>query len=77
VKPALAYLDVIKAARDRFDAPLAAYSVSGEYAMTMAAAERGWIDARVAATETLTAIVRAGADFVITYFAREAAGWMR
>jgi porphobilinogen synthase len=77
VKPALAYLDVIRAARDRFDAPLAAYSVSGEYAMTMAAAERGWLDARAAATETLTAIVRAGADLVITYFAREAAGWMR
>ena len=77
VKPALAYLDVIRAARDRFDAPLAAYSVSGEYAMTMAAAERGWLDARAAATETITAIVRAGADVVITYFAREAAGWMR
>jgi len=77
VKPALAYLDVIRAARERFDAPLAAYSVSGEYAMTMAAAERGWLDARAAATETLTAIVRAGADLVITYFAREAAGWMR
>ena len=77
VKPALAYLDVIKAARERFDAPLAAYSVSGEYAMTMAAAERGWLDKRAAATETLTSIVRAGADLVITYFAREAAGWMR
>ena len=77
VKPALAYLDVIKVARERFDAPLAAYSVSGEYAMTMAAAERGWLDKRAAATETLTSIVRAGADLVITYFAREAAGWMR
>ncbi|HET6342061.1 MAG TPA: porphobilinogen synthase [Gemmatimonadota bacterium] len=77
VKPALAYLDVIKAARERFDAPLAAYSVSGEYAMTVAAAERGWLDKRAAATETLTSIVRAGADLVITYFAREAAGWMR
>jgi porphobilinogen synthase len=77
VKPALAYLDVIRAARDRFDAPLAAYSVSGEYAMTMAAAERGWLDGRAVATETLTAIVRAGADLVITYFAGEAAGWMR
>jgi porphobilinogen synthase len=77
VKPALAYLDVIRAARERFDAPLAAYSVSGEYAMTMAAAERGWLDARAVATESLTAIVRAGADLVITYFAREAAVWMR
>ena len=77
VKPALAYLDVIRAARDRFDAPIAAYSVSGEYAMTMAAAERGWLDARAVATESLTAIVRAGADLVITYFAREAAAWMR
>lgn len=77
VKPALAYLDVIRAARERFDAPLAAYNVSGEYAMTMAAAERGWIDGPAVAMETLTAIVRAGADFVITYFAREAAGWTR
>ena len=77
VKPALAYLDVIRAARERFDAPLAAYSVSGEYAMTVAAAERGWLDKRATATETLTSIVRAGADLVITYFAREAAGWMR
>ncbi|MGH7550181.1 MAG: porphobilinogen synthase [Gemmatimonadota bacterium] len=77
VKPALAYLDVIRAARERFDAPLAAYNVSGEYAMTMAAAERGWLDGRAVALETLTAIVRAGADFVITYFAREAAGWTR
>ncbi len=77
VKPALAYLDVIRAARERFDAPLAAYNVSGEYAMTMAAAERGWIDGPAVALETLTAIVRAGADFVITYFAREAAGWTR
>ena len=77
VKPALAYLDVIHAARERFDAPLAAYNVSGEYAMTMAAAERGWLDGRAVALESLTAMVRAGADFVITYFAREAAEWMR
>ena len=75
VKPALAYLDVLRAARRRFDAPLAAYSVSGEYAMTMAAAEKGWLDGRAVALESLTSILRAGADFVITYFAREAAEW--
>ena len=76
VKPALAYLDVIRAARRRVDAPLAAYNVSGEYAMVKAAAERGWLDARGAALEVLTAIVRAGADFVVTYHALEAARWL-
>ncbi len=77
VKPALPYLDVLRRARERFDAPLAAYQVSGEYAMIAAAAERGWIDRRAAALESLTAIARAGADVVITYFAREAATWLR
>ncbi|MBA3584587.1 MAG: porphobilinogen synthase, partial [Gemmatimonadetes bacterium] len=76
VKPALPCLDVIRAARERFDAPLAAYQVSGEYAMLTAAAERGWLDGRAAALESLTAIARAGADLIITYFAREAAGWL-
>src|SRR5207245_5059175 len=69
VKPALAYLDVIRAARDRFDLPLAAYNVSGEYAMVKAAAERGWIDGTRVMHEVLTSIKRAGADLIITYFA--------
>lgn len=77
VKPALAYLDVIRAARDRFDAPIAAYSVSGEYAMLAAAAERGWIDGRAATLEALTAIFRAGADIAITYAALEVGEWLR
>ncbi|HLH27612.1 MAG TPA: porphobilinogen synthase [Acidimicrobiales bacterium] len=76
VKPALAYLDVIRAARERVDAPLAAYSVSGEFAMVKAAAERGWMDEERGAMEILTAIVRAGADFVLTYYALEAARWL-
>ena len=71
VKPALAYLDVIRAARDRFDLPLAAYNVSGEYAMVKAAAERGWIDGTRVMNEVLTSIKRAGADLIITYFALE------
>jgi porphobilinogen synthase len=73
VKPALSYLDVIAAARERFDVPLAAYHVSGEYAMVKAAAERGWIDGDAVALEHLTAVKRAGADIVLTYFARELA----
>ena len=76
VKPALAYLDVIRAARAITEAPLAAYNVSGEYAMVKAASERGWMDERQAALEILTAIVRAGADLVITYHALEAARWL-
>ena len=75
IKPALPYLDVIRAARDRFDHPLAAYNVSGEYAMIKAAAAAGDVDERAAATESLTAIRRAGADVVITYWAKELAGW--
>ena len=71
VKPALAYLDIIKAARDRFDHPLVAYNVSGEYAMVKAAAERGWIDGDRVRDEILTSIKRAGADLIITYFAME------
>jgi porphobilinogen synthase len=77
VKPALAYLDVIAELRASLDLPLAAYNVSGEYAMVKAAAERGWADARGAALEILTAIARAGADLIITYHAREAAAWLR
>jgi porphobilinogen synthase len=73
VKPALAYLDVIARARAEVDVPLAAYHVSGEYAMVMAAAERGWIDGPAVALEHLTSIRRAGADMILTYFARTAA----
>jgi len=76
VKPALGYLDVISAVKDRFDYPLAAYNVSGEYSMLMAAAERGWIDERQATIEVLTSIRRAGADLVITYHAKKAAEWL-
>lgn len=77
VKPAGPYLDVIAAARARFDVPIAAYQVSGEYAALHAAAARGWLDLRQAALESLTAISRAGADITITYFALEAAAWLR
>jgi porphobilinogen synthase len=77
VKPAGPYLDVIAAARSRVDVPIAAYQVSGEYAALHAAAERGWIDLERAAIESLTAIARAGADVIITYFALEAAAWLR
>jgi porphobilinogen synthase len=73
VKPALAYLDVIREARSRFDVPLGAYQVSGEFSMIMAAAEKGWIDLERAIAETLTSIRRAGADFILTYFAKPAA----
>jgi porphobilinogen synthase len=76
VKPALPYLDVVRAVRERFDAPLAAYSVSGEYAMVKAAASAGWLDERRAVLEALTAIRRAGADVVVTYWAKEAAAWL-
>jgi porphobilinogen synthase len=76
IKPALPYLDVIRAARDRFDHPLAAYNVSGEYAMVKAAAAAGDLDERAAAIESLTAIRRAGADIVITYWAKEFASWL-
>jgi porphobilinogen synthase len=77
VKPAGPYLDVVRRVRERFDLPLAAYQVSGEYAMLKAAAERGWLDERRAALESLIGIRRAGADLVITYFAKDAARWLR
>ena len=76
VKPALAYLGLIRMARDRFDLPIAAYNVSGEYAMVKAAAAQGWLDERRSALEMLTAIKRAGADIIITYFAKDAARWL-
>ena len=77
VKPALAYLDVIRRAKAETGFPMAAYNVSGEYAMVKAAAERGWIDGRAITLEILTAIRRAGADLILTYHAREAADWLR
>lgn len=77
VKPALPYLDIIRAARERFDLPLAAYNVSGEYAMIKAASQRGWLDERAVALEALLSIKRAGADMIITYFALDAARWLQ
>ncbi len=77
VKPALAYLDVIAAVRERWPLPVAAYNVSGEYAMVKAAAAQGWIDEARAVWEVLTAIHRAGADVVLTYHAVDAARWLR
>jgi len=77
VKPALAYLDVIRAVRDRTDLPLCAYNVSGEYAMVKAAAANGWLDEHRIVLETLTSIRRAGADMIITYHAKDAARWLR
>jgi porphobilinogen synthase len=76
VKPALPYLDVIRRVKEETGAPLAAYQVSGEYSMLKAAAQNGWIDERAAVLEALTAIRRAGADVVISYYAKEAAGWL-
>lgn len=72
VKPATVYLDVLRAVREQFDLPLAAYHVSGEYAMIKAAAQNGWIDEQRVMMETLTSIKRAGADLILTYYAREA-----
>ncbi len=76
VKPALAYLDLLKAARQRFDHPLVAYNVSGEYAMVKAAARNGWIDEQRVTLEILTGIKRAGADLIISYHAREVCEWL-
>jgi len=76
VKPALAYLDIIRMVKERFDHPLAAYSVSGEYSMVKAAAARGWLDEQSAVLEILTGIKRAGADLIITYHAKEVARWL-
>jgi porphobilinogen synthase len=76
IKPALPYLDVIRAARESFDVPIGAYNVSGEYAMLKAAAQAGWLDERAAVLESLTAIKRAGADLVISYWTKDLAGWL-
>ncbi|MDQ0287675.1 porphobilinogen synthase [Desulfofundulus luciae] len=77
VKPALAYLDIVRQARDAFNYPVAVYNVSGEYAMVKAAALRGWIDERRVVLETLTGMKRAGADIIITYHAKDVARWLR
>ena len=76
VKPATPYLDVIRRVKDEIGAPVAAYQVSGEYSMLKAAAENGWLDERQAALETLISIRRAGADMIITYYAKRAAAWL-
>jgi len=76
VKPALPYLDVLRQVRDAFDLPVAAYNVSGEFSMVKAAAERGWLDEKRVALECLTSIKRAGADMIITYWAKEVARWL-
>ncbi len=73
VKPALPYLDVVRAAREEFDHPIAAYQVSGEYSMVKAAGKLGWVDEELVMMETLTSIKRAGADLILTYFAKDAA----
>jgi porphobilinogen synthase len=77
VKPALAYLDIVRRVKDRFGVPVAAYNVSGEFAMVKAAAQKGWIDERRVALEILTSIKRAGADMILTYFALDAARWLK
>jgi len=77
VKPALPYLDVIRRVRDKFDVPVGAYNVSGEYAMVKAAAQKGWLDEKRVALEILTGIQRAGADFILTYHAKDAAQWLK
>ena len=77
VKPALAYLDVVRQVRDSINRPVAVYNVSGEYAMVKAAAANGWIDEKRIVLETLTSMKRAGADIIITYHAMDAAKWLK
>ncbi|MBI4267837.1 MAG: porphobilinogen synthase, partial [Chloroflexi bacterium] len=77
VKPALPYLDIIREVRDTFNHPLAAYNVSGEYAMLKAAAQQDWLDEKLVVLETLTAIKRAGADIILTYHAKDVARWLK
>ena len=76
VKPALAYMDIVRLVRESVNVPLAAYNVSGEYSMVKAAAQRGWIDEKQAALEIVTGLRRAGADLVITYWAKDLARWL-
>jgi porphobilinogen synthase len=77
VKPALAYLDIVREVRNNFDVPIVAYNVSGEYAMVKAAAQNGWIDEQALVMEKLVSMKRAGADLIITYFAKDAARWLK
>jgi porphobilinogen synthase len=77
VKPALAYMDVIRRVRDTFNLPIAAYNVSGEYSMIKAAASKGWLDEKRIVLETLTGLKRAGADILLTYFAKDVADWQK
>ena len=77
VKPALAYLDVVYRVKSEFKMPTAAYFVSGEYSMIKAASQRGWMDERRAVMEALTAMRRAGADLILTYFVKDVATWLR
>lgn len=77
VKPALAYLDIIRRVKDNYNVPIAAYNVSGEYAMIKAAIEKGLVDERSIVTESLTSMKRAGADIIITYFAKDMARWIQ
>jgi porphobilinogen synthase len=77
VKPALAYLDIIRMVKDRFEGiPIATYNVSGEFSMVKAAAERGWIDEKAVVLESLTAMTRAGANIILTYWAKDVAKWL-
>ena len=76
VKPALSYLDIINEVKNKFNYPLAAYNVSGEYAMVKAADQKGWLDEKRVALEILTSIKRAGADIIISYWAKDAAKWL-
>jgi porphobilinogen synthase len=77
IKPALAYFDIIHATRAKFNLPIAAYNVSAEYSMVKAAAQNGWIDEKAAINEILTGIKRAGADLIITYFAKDVEKWLK
>ena len=77
VKPGLAYLDIMREVKNNFDVPIVAYNVSGEYAMTKAAAQNGWIDEHAVVLEKLTAMKRAGADLIVTYYAKDAARWLQ
>lgn len=77
VKPAMAYMDIIREVKDNFDLPVAAYNVSGEYSMIKAAAQRGWVDEKAITLELLTGLKRAGADMILTYSAKDAARWLK
>lgn len=77
VKPALAYLDIMREVKDRYNLPVVAYNVSGEYSMIKAAAQNGWVNEKEIVLEKLTAMKRAGADLIITYFAKDAADWLK